>query len=770
MKLGTNGAPVSLNGMSEAVTGFKIEANAKAFRALSSTLYKDQIGSVLREIVCNGMDANKMSGSTLPVEVKLPNEVNPTFYVRDTGPGLSEEDVKSLYSTYFASTKDQSNDQIGAFGLGSKSPFAYTDSFTVVSAHGGMKKTYAAFLSEAGDPSILKVAEEPVSSNWEHGLEVGFPVRPKDFGEFEAKALAQLKWLDPLPILKGVASKLERPEIQWKFGNFMQLNGSQSNRNTPFSVIMGGVAYGLGYSDIEAIRNYWGSFSESDSSVAFTGLCLEVPLGAVEVSLSRESLSMTEFTVKALATIVDQNVQQLRRELAEEREKMLTRSLAETHKTLIDRDLVKAAFALLGWDRLSYKAIPKMRSLDDTRLDMQLKDVAEYLPFHGVLVKNFYHRKTTTSGFMLEEGAPQRLLFGLRPDQITWFFNDKGYSDDGVRTRVRSLIADQATDQVAIGLDCSSGDVLNEVIGVPVPKLSEVALPKKQKPGEGVARAKFGMTALLADAKRLNEPMVYVQNPNRSLDVSTEGPLPDLKEGEVGYFVRVDLSNVHSLFNGGVAMSVASWASGLNSALTRLGLPAGNFLYAVHRKTDRKKAEDLGYADLTTILLNAIPEVEAGMASSDIRHVLAATRKQDHGQPGSFVNQNSPSILLRTFHQFPAYKRILEGTWIAKGLDELLRPDFVSIQEDYICLSNLLWALQPDTKIRAQPLANKDSSNSRWPAQEALFRKLNLPEIWTLGYALSNGLWRDELELAALAFLNLLRLKPEPETRLQAVA
>ena len=99
--------------------GFKINATAQAFKILSSGLYSDKVRAVLREIGCNAHDAHVAAGSpSRPFLVKLPNALDDRFYIQDWGPGLSHDEVMQLYTTYFASTKQDSNDYTGAFGLG----------------------------------------------------------------------------------------------------------------------------------------------------------------------------------------------------------------------------------------------------------------------------------------------------------------------------------------------------------------------------------------------------------------------------------------------------------------------------------------------------------------------------------------------------------------------------------------------------------------------------------------------------------------------------
>lgn len=87
---------------------------------------------MIRELSCNAKDAHVDAGKgDVPFEIHLPNDLEPWFAVTDFGIGLSHEDVTGLYRTYFDSTKTKSNDVTGQFGIGSKSPFAYVDQFTV---------------------------------------------------------------------------------------------------------------------------------------------------------------------------------------------------------------------------------------------------------------------------------------------------------------------------------------------------------------------------------------------------------------------------------------------------------------------------------------------------------------------------------------------------------------------------------------------------------------------------------------------------------------
>ncbi len=150
---------------------------------------------------CNAVDAHTEANTEQPIEIKLPNELDKQFYVKDYGTGLSHEQVMKLYTTYFESTKQGSNDFIGGLGVGSKSPFAYTDSFTVESRQNGKIRLYAAYLDEQNMPAISKTSEE--NTNEKNGLTIGFPVNPSDFKEFAKEAENLFKSFKQTPVIKG---------------------------------------------------------------------------------------------------------------------------------------------------------------------------------------------------------------------------------------------------------------------------------------------------------------------------------------------------------------------------------------------------------------------------------------------------------------------------------------------------------------------------------------------------------------------------------------
>ena len=167
----------------KSVDAFTIKASARAFEILSSNLYSNPLGSMIRELSTNAYDAHVMVGKAQePFHLTLPSVLEPSFKIRDFGPGLSHNDIMNIYTTFFESTKTNSNDMVGCLGLGSKSPFGVADNLTVTSFFQGEKTIYSAFLNADRIPSIALFHKEPTDEP--NGVEIEVAINADDFKVF----------------------------------------------------------------------------------------------------------------------------------------------------------------------------------------------------------------------------------------------------------------------------------------------------------------------------------------------------------------------------------------------------------------------------------------------------------------------------------------------------------------------------------------------------------------------------------------------------------
>ena len=181
---------------------FSIQASAKAFFILSDGLYSNKIKAVIRELSTNAYDAHVENGNVdTAFDIQLPNRLEPIFSIRDYGTGMSHDECMHLYTSYFNSTKTQRNDSVGCLGLGSKSPFAYTDQFMVESFQHGMKRTYTAYKNEDGNPVFALLHEQQTDEP--NGVRVNINVDEDDCWKFVDEAEHIYTWFKVKPNVTG---------------------------------------------------------------------------------------------------------------------------------------------------------------------------------------------------------------------------------------------------------------------------------------------------------------------------------------------------------------------------------------------------------------------------------------------------------------------------------------------------------------------------------------------------------------------------------------
>ena len=307
MKLNTEFSTVQTKGVMEKSQA-RIKMSAHAFSILASGLYTDKIAAVLREVGCNARDAHVAAGKPdLPIEVKLPTVLDSQFHIKDWGVGLDKEEVMGMYLTFFESTKSESDDFVGAFGLGSKSPFAYTDSFTVTAAKGGVKRVFTVF-REAGVPQCVFLHEEPAPADWQNGLQVSFPVKPTDTADFAARAARVYEFWDVKPVFRGAEVTWPSYAARMETASCVLVRGF----NRGASVVMGGVKYPLPKVD-DIAGNEQQSVGEAEYLRAFLltflrecAPVLKAPIGLLSVTPSREALSLDTTTREHLCSLAVQ--------------------------------------------------------------------------------------------------------------------------------------------------------------------------------------------------------------------------------------------------------------------------------------------------------------------------------------------------------------------------------------------------------------------------------------------------------------------------------
>lgn len=409
MKLKEKVVSAEIGGNFETID-LKIKASGKAFRILSSNLYANKIQAIIRELSCNARDSHVEAGRPdTPFEVTLPTQLDPTFRIRDYGTGLDHDGVTNVWSVYFESTKQDSNDGVGCMGLGSKTPFSYTDSFTVMAIKDGVKRSYTVFTTDAGTPAIAKMLEEPTEEP--SGVEVSFAVTDReDQRMFAYEAATVLPWFDTVPVVNNLPKPPERPPVEEKFTKTLPANVTVYSAGTTgyarsnifrstISVKMGPVIYPVNIQTlIDASReteyadgiDFWARMGTYDGVAVF-----DVPMGEVEFVPSREELSYTSETVSYLLKILTDAHAFVYRDVEEKFRNLPTP--AERQK------FVREGLGRSGYGTTLYSVIVLSVAKKNTNLLPRLCDVVQ-------VTGNAHHDRYMTGETRLDDAATKVLL------------------------------------------------------------------------------------------------------------------------------------------------------------------------------------------------------------------------------------------------------------------------------------------------------------------------------------------------------------------------
>lgn len=274
------------------ISEFKIRNSAKAFSILSSGLYSNKIRAIIRELSCNAVDSHVAADKeNVPFDVHLPNTIEPWFSIRDYGTGLDHEQVENIYTTYFESTKTDSNDFIGALGLGSKSPLGYTDNFTLTAIKNKRKGIYTAFINEHGVPSIALMTS--CETDEPNGVEVKLNVTSRlDFDRFIQEAKYVYTYFKLRPVIHGCSTfKFTDPSYLEK--NVVEGVHIRNTSNHNSFALMGNIVYPIDVPNSDSTLGNLGKLLGCD-------LLIEFNIGELDFQPSREHLSYIPKTIQAI--------------------------------------------------------------------------------------------------------------------------------------------------------------------------------------------------------------------------------------------------------------------------------------------------------------------------------------------------------------------------------------------------------------------------------------------------------------------------------------
>lgn len=296
-------------------------ASQMVFQMFTKNVYSNPIGTVVREITSNCFDSHVEAGvQNSPVLIKKTHdESTDTTYISfiDYGMGMSQDRVENIYGVYFESTKRETNDQIGGFGIGGKTPLAYKrstgvgegeydNSFFVITNYNGTKFYYNIYEGTESPEFSLFHQEE---TNEINGTEIRIPVLQRDLGKFEQEIKKQLMYFEGI-VFEGFSDYVTNDYQIIEGKTFLYREDCFTDK---MHVCVGKVYYPIDY-DLLGLSSY-------DYKIP---VGIKVPIGAVNVTVSREQLDYSEGTIKYIKDSMDLVQQELKEMLTKQHENVVT--------------------------------------------------------------------------------------------------------------------------------------------------------------------------------------------------------------------------------------------------------------------------------------------------------------------------------------------------------------------------------------------------------------------------------------------------------------
>ncbi len=253
---------------------------------LSSNLYSDPEQSFIREIVSNAWDSHVEAGTTdIPVIIKFKDSYDEkSITIRDFGVGLSPERFREIYCNIGSSTKRESNEFIGGFGIGRYSALACSNAVYITSFYKGRAYYYIMVKSGNSITSNL-LMEKPTEEK--DGVEVTIKNISK-LGPFD-KALQCIIFFPNVYVDGAVnADNINNVKIK-RFKYF----AAASIDITP-KLLLGNVLYPIEESHLKKEAR------DFISRIYRTGIAIKFDVGEINITPNRENIIYSSDTIKKI--------------------------------------------------------------------------------------------------------------------------------------------------------------------------------------------------------------------------------------------------------------------------------------------------------------------------------------------------------------------------------------------------------------------------------------------------------------------------------------
>jgi hypothetical protein len=281
---------------------FSIDSSESAVPLLIdflARLYPNPKQTLLFEYVSNAIDSHTVAGKgDVPIEICLPNKMNPFYKVRDFGIGMDHEEVRKIFSVALKSTKRNSNSTIGGFGVGKLVFSPYCGIMFLTTWKNGEKTIYQCRLKD-GDGEITPIHNE--KSDEPQGVEIKIPVSEYDFQFFKDRAKYSYSFLKTKPIIKSDVDIELGYDSHIDTDNFSILKNKEHYDITDTHSIatVGNIPFPINCGNL-----FWSY--KYKSLLSYRPIVLKFDVGEVDITPSRDQLEYSEKTIDAITKKLDE--------------------------------------------------------------------------------------------------------------------------------------------------------------------------------------------------------------------------------------------------------------------------------------------------------------------------------------------------------------------------------------------------------------------------------------------------------------------------------
>ena len=313
--------------------GLDLENSHSIMSLLRNNIYSNPIQSWVREIYSNAVDAHARVNNTKDaIDITIePKDHHYMFIVRDYGASMNKDQIANIYTKMGKSDKKQGNTEMGGWGLGAKSPLAYTDHFWIetytVEDECNIYRKWVQYIDSTRVGALGLQEEKIINGNFKTGTRVTIPFDKKDYESVKTNILLYLSYTQAKFSLQGIDYKYTRPKYKF-YGDGWALSQhkdyywahSEPNKRDDGIAVIGNIPYRIDFKalyqffksndvhyctkdlmpknpTIEADRDFFNKFLIALRVYSFQ---IDLPIGAVDLSASREDLQYTRQTCVSL--------------------------------------------------------------------------------------------------------------------------------------------------------------------------------------------------------------------------------------------------------------------------------------------------------------------------------------------------------------------------------------------------------------------------------------------------------------------------------------